>query len=137
MPHFCPCAYPWRAYPDGMLIFFHLLLSLSTAQAAETISKAEFVQGIRNALPARFCLDKSYFRTCFPLSAEACLASAKTAVNACSTSLEAGLPAQLHQPADGQTWGQKIGSCAGAKFEAEHEKAKLGLPECSKPWKEQ
>lgn len=119
------------------MIFLSFLFLLGSAHAADwTISKAQFVEGIKAGLTEELCLDKSYFRKCFTLTKEDCLKEAKGDVDSCVSATESTMPAQFKQPADGQTWGEKIGKCAGAKFEINWTKKKASTPECSKEWKE-
>jgi hypothetical protein len=113
-----------------------LLFSASAGAEGITISKKQFVEEFNDKLPKVFCTsEKSYFRSCFEGTAEACKEVASKAVAGCVAEREAELPAEFHQPKDGQEWGKKIGDCAGTKFEAEKAKDLKATGECKDPTK--
>jgi hypothetical protein len=121
------------------------LFSPSLALAAEapaaaapvTIAKAKFVEGFKAGFPDVICAEKAYFRKCFEVTQDACKKAASAALATCLTEIEKDIPAQLKQPADGQNWGEKLGTCTGSRYEAEQPKAKAASPDCSDPnkWK--
>lgn len=113
------------------MIFLSLLLIAQAHAADDTLSKARFLDGMKAGMPASFCADKTYFRECFSISKDDCTKAVTAAVSACADKLQGEVPAQLHQPADGQKWGEKLGNCAGVKFEEEKSTLKLKKPECS------
>ena len=114
------------------------ILICGHAQAGETsIAKAPFLEGMKAGLPDVFCAEKTYFRKCFPVSKDDCAKQMKAAADECLASVGKDVPAQLHQPADGQAWGEKIGSCVGTKFESANQASKVKSPDCedSTKWK--
>jgi hypothetical protein len=110
-----------------------ILLSLALAEAAMAadvlVPKAKFLEKFQAGAPASFCAEKGYFRKCFGFTDEACRKAVSAAVESCAKSVAAELPAQFRQPADGQKWGEKIGSCAGTKIETDAAKSKREGPD--------
>lgn len=113
-----------------------LALSVSAHSAEPKISRDKFIKGMKENLPAAFCAEKAFFRQCFPFGEEVCKSSAVTAMDPCVVEHEKAMPAELNQ-ADGRSWGEKIGACAGAKFEEVHAKEKKDTADCKDPakWK--
>lgn len=116
-----------------------LLLS-SPSFAAETtimVTKTKFLEAFKAGLPASFCGEKAYFRKCFQGTEESCKKAATAALSTCITDLDKEMPEKFKQPADGQSWGEKLGNCAGGRFEAEQTKGKLATADCkdASKWK--
>lgn len=101
------------------------------------VSKVKFIEGFKAGLPDIFCADKTYFRKCFDTAQEPCKKATSTALAACITEMEKEIPVQITQQAEGQLWGDKLGSCAGTRVEAELPKLKNVPAECKDPnrWK--
>jgi hypothetical protein len=107
--------------------------ALAAPATADMVSKADWLEVMKTALPVAFCQDQGYFRTCFNLGAEECESTAQSATRVCLAQFEAKVPAMLNQPADGTAWGQKIGGCAGNTFEMTRAKQKVDSPKCNDP----
>jgi hypothetical protein len=92
---------------------------------------------MKTALPNAFCAERQYFRKCFKISEDICIKEALRATKVCLASMEDELPAQIHQPADGQKWGGKLGKCAGTAFETSLINNKVNSADCKDPskWK--
>jgi hypothetical protein len=114
------------------------LLLLPAARAADVpVPKAEFKKEFASRLAEKFCEEKRYFRVCFNAKAEDCKKNVGTAVAACLAEMDAQLPETFHQPADGQKWGEKLGNCAGGKYEADQAKNIVNSADCKnlEKWK--
>jgi hypothetical protein len=98
------------------------------AGAEVVVTKAQWVEGMRTGLPVAFCKEGSYFRSCFRVSAEQCEDTARSAIRVCLADAE--LPAVFHQPLDGETWGKKVGSCAGSAYEMTHVAERISSERC-------
>lgn len=109
-----------------------MMFAAPSAFATEvTLPKKVFVEQFTAGLPKSFCdSEKTYFRSCYSVSAEECAASATKAIGACMTELDAQLPAEFRQPVDGQYHGRALGICAGEKFEEERAAARKSSAEC-------
>lgn len=85
--------------------------------AADTqISKAEWLSGMTAAIPTELCKDDSSFRECFKMEKTECEKSVAGAAQTCLDKVKGELPETLHQPADGEKWGLKVGECVGEGF---------------------
>lgn len=123
---------------EVLLIALLVSLLITPAHAADSVvTKAQFVEGIQPGLLEAFCADKAYFRKCFSVTKDECAKTTKAATKACLDKMQADFPAQFHQPADGGKWGEKLGQCAGNKFEEEFAKKKLKSADCedASKWK--
>lgn len=105
------------------------LLAAGPARAKE-VSKAEWIDTMKTALPTAFCAEGTPFRTCFEVTQEECEDAAASAVRLCLKKLQSKIPAKLQQPRDGEKWGQKVGECAGNSYTAALAKKKLNTKEC-------
>ncbi len=108
-----------------------LFLSYPAQADDVVISKAKFMEAMKSGLPGKFCEDKTYFRTCFPLSKDDCAKEAAKAVSACADKMQSDIPDKLHQPVDGQKWGQQLGTCAGTAFEQDEAAVKAKSADCA------
>lgn len=114
----------------GLVGLLFASLSGPPAGAETVVAKAQWVEGMKTALPVGFCKEGSYFRACFRVSAEECEDTALSATRVCLASVEDELPAVFHQPFDGQKWGQKVGSCAGSTYETAHKAERIASERC-------
>ncbi len=116
--------------------FLALLMVPTSASAADVvITKAKFVEEFKAGLPAALCGEKTFFRVCFDTTEDACKKAIAAAGATCMAELEKEIPEKLHQPADGQAAGKKIGSCAGKKYATDLDQKKKNSPECNDPAK--
>jgi hypothetical protein len=116
----------------------HLLFAVCALAAADnTLPKAQFLDGMKAGLPDTFCADKTYFRKCFTGTKEDCVKEIGVASGPCLEKFSAQMPAEFHQPADGQTWGQKVGECVGTKYETDLTAKLISNADCKDPakWK--
>jgi hypothetical protein len=120
-----------------MTFVLSFLLLHCSALADVSVAKKKFVDELRSGLPKTFCAEKSYFRQCFEGSEDKCLKTATAATTSCLSELEKDIPAILQQPSEGGTWGERLGTCAGQKFETDVAKSKKSNPDCNDPakWK--
>ncbi len=116
-------------------ILFSLLFFQGAFASESVIPKKLFLDEFKKGIPNSFCASGTYFRKCFELTEENCKAAVTAAATACIVASETEIPAQLQQPADGQAWGKKIGSCVGGKFETDLAKSKLTAADCKDPTK--
>ncbi len=108
-----------------------LLLGTANLQAAD-VAREPWVEGMKKILPELFCRDSaSYFRQCFDISSEKCFEMAASVTERCLDENLDQIPATLKQPDDGQMWGQKIGSCAGIRFEGGLIQYRNSNPKCN------
>ena len=97
-------------------VFLGALAIAASAQANE-ISKGQWIEGMKTALPTAFCSSAQYFRQCFDVTATQCEEVAASATRVCLSDIEQQLPNVLVQPQDGYYWGTKVGECAGTTYE--------------------
>lgn len=114
-----------------------VLVAGSSGAGAQTVDKQAWVTSMRQILPAAFCQEGTYFRSCFTQPLDACHAAANRATAACLTQFDPQIPVQMRQPVDGQAWGQKVGQCAGTLFEVSAKKNRVNSAICNNPaaWK--
>jgi len=105
----------------------------SLVSAKDTVTRAAWIDGMRTAIPDGFCKEGGYFRSCFAMTREECESIVSSATRVCLSNFDGEIPAALHQPADGQSWGQKVGECAGNAFEVTHAAQKVQSPKCNDP----
>ncbi len=113
-----------------LFTFLTLLLSHSGLAAPVSVPKAKFTEEFRTKLPAIFCAEKSYFRKCFTVTPELCKSTTTKAPETCLAKMDKELPSSLQQSTEVKNWGEKLGSCAGEKFETDLEGSQLGTEEC-------
>ncbi|HEY8280486.1 MAG TPA: hypothetical protein VIH99_12730 [Bdellovibrionota bacterium] len=106
------------------------LMPSAFADKTPTVAKAKFVDEFKKKLPVSFCDEKTYFRQCYSSAADSCKTASALATMECTAAVEKEIPAQLQQPADGQTWGKKIGTCAGEKVALAMAKEAKGTADC-------
>jgi hypothetical protein len=115
-----------------------IILFISSLLFAQTIiTKAQFTEHMKTALPNVFCAENQYFRKCFKVSEDECIKEAVRATKVCIASMESDMPAKLQQPKDGESWGTKLGTCAGSNYEVSLNKKKIDSKDCNDPekWK--
>lgn len=106
------------------------LLSAAPVRAQQEVSKADWTETMKTALPTAFCAEGTPFRACFKVTQEECEDAAASAARLCLKKLQSKIPAKLKQPEDGTKWGQKVGECAGNSYAAALAKKKLNTKEC-------
>lgn len=112
------------------LALLTILFSEPSLAVDAAVSKSRFKEQFQALLPNSFCGEKAYFRNCFGLNEESCKKLAVSATAACLAKMDAELPPQFKQPTEGAPWGEKLGACAGEKFETESIKTKVPSAEC-------
>lgn len=113
----------------GLATALGCLLAAAPARAVE-VSKAEWIETMKTALPTAFCAESTPFRRCFKVTQEECEDAAASAVRICLKKYQSQIPAKLKQPADGETWGKKVGECSGNSYGAALNKKKVNSKEC-------
>lgn len=88
----------------------------ANVSAEDTVPKDAWVKAMRDALPAAFCTDNSYFRSCFKIQANECHQVATQSTASCLRQHDAAIPKEFVQPNEGALWGEKVGNCAGTVF---------------------
>jgi len=114
----------------GLAAALLCLLAAAPARAQQEVSKADWMETMKTALPTAFCAEDMPFRTCFKVTQEECEDAAASAVRLCLKKFQSQIPARLKQPADGQKWGQKVGECTGNSYAVALSKKKLNTKEC-------
>ena len=109
-----------------------LLCSLAPARAGgqQQVSRADWIETMKTALPTAFCAEGAPFRTCFTVTQEECEDAAASATRVCLKKFQRQIPARLKQPEDGTKWGQKVGVCVGVSYAAALASKKLKTKEC-------
>jgi len=111
----------------------------TTSFAAESpkITKEKFATDYKAKMAELFCGEKTYFRQCFTGTMESCKKAALSAAEGCLSEMDKTLPAHITSQAEGKTLGEKIGTCAGEKFEMALLKEKKDTADCKDPakWK--
>jgi hypothetical protein len=108
-----------------------------TAAAEEptgvVIARDVWLDAFKNALPVALCKDRSYFRSCFSVTAAECEQVSASATRVCIGNVRKQLPPKLHQPDEGTAWGRRIGGCVGTSYESTLAQHKLQSPKCDDP----
>jgi len=122
-----------RRMRPGSLFVLAWLLIVPAAAAAQSMERSQWVSKMREVMPAAFCKDGTYFRTCFSVDTEGCRAAASAAMDACLQRYEAQMPTTFRNPEEGGRWGRVVGACAGTQFESGNRKLKRSLARCNDP----
>ena len=115
-----------------------VLISTSTLAAeGPKITREKFGADYKAKMAELFCGEKTYFRQCFSSAADVCKKNAITAAESCLKEMDKTLPAHITNQEEGKTWGAKLGTCAGEKFETALLKEKKDTADCKDPakWK--
>ncbi len=88
---------------------------------------------MKDALPAAFCKNGTYFRQCFEVTAEDCHKEAREGTESCLLQLKSEIPDQLSQPHDGRKWGERVGTCAGTLYEQGLADKRISSAACNNP----
>jgi len=116
----------------GALLVVLLRVSLSQAPASE-VSKEDWIARVRTSLPALFCAEGSYFRSCFTLTPQECEERAASTTRICLSDVQDQIPATLKLPDEGRKWGEKVGRCAGQAFEVSLLAKRIHSQKCDDP----
>jgi hypothetical protein len=104
------------------------------AHAADNVvTKSAWMEIMKTAVPNAFCSGKGisrYFRECFTVTEDQCIEEALRAVKVCMLSIADQIPAELHQPEDGRSWGSKLGKCAAEGYELSLIKSRVDSADC-------
>lgn len=103
------------------------------APAVDTLPRAQWLGEMGDLLPALFCQGGTYFRSCFETDAAACHKAASHATASCLEAHRDQIPEILRQPQDGQRWGEKIGTCAGTRYEEAFRSLRIDSESCNNP----
>lgn len=114
-----------------MRIVLAIAALLAVGAAPNSVPKADWMKGMKTALPVAFCKPTQYFRQCFKVTAEECEQVALSTTRVCLENLKDAIPDPLKQPEDGTTWGAKVGQCAGAAYETALVKKKIQNDKCN------
>ncbi len=105
----------------------------SSAAAGGKVSKADWVEAMKSALPGALCPAGGYFLSCFKMTSQECQDVALTATKKCLASLDDKFPAEFHQPDDGRKWGTQVGTCTGEGMELALKGKKNDTAKCNDP----
>jgi hypothetical protein len=99
-------------------------------RADTVVTKSVWLEAMRTRLPAAFCRESEFFRKCFTVTEAQCIEEATRSTKECIKSLAEEMPAEFHQPADGTSWGRKLGECAGRGYSASLRNSKIESVDC-------
>ena len=109
---------PVRALP--FLLLFPVIVVAQEAAAPPAgkvqVPRDTWVSAMKEALPNALCESQQYFRQCFDVTREACVAQTKKDTVSCLAKHADKLPAVFNQPEDGTEWGTVVGTCAGVAY---------------------
>ena len=114
----------------GFALALSCLLVSTPARGQEQVSKEQWIETMKTALPTVFCAEDQPFRTCFKVTQEECENAAASATRICLRKFQSKIPARLKQPEDGKKWGEQVGICAGNTYAAALNAKKLKTKEC-------
>ena len=114
-------------------ILFSCLLSFTASVHSIEVTKNDWVNGMKTAIPTAFCNSSQYFRQCFSITVQECEETAASTTRICLNKNLNKIPAILQQPKDGTHWGTIIGSCAGQAFEISLIKKRINNAKCKNP----
>jgi hypothetical protein len=97
--------------------------------ASPEVAREQLLDIFESKTPV-FCAESYYFRSCFTISAEECLATMAESVRSCVAQYESELPAQVPESV-AMPWAAKVGKCAGTAFEIVQVRAKISSEACS------
>lgn len=102
----------------------------SSAGYAEKMEKSALMDHMKHTLPEHFCKGGSYFTECFSVDNNQCQQAIKSAYNGCVEKHGSAIPASLSQ-GEVADWGNKIGSCAGSKYESDLAAKRISNARCN------
>lgn len=112
------------------LLVLLFLVGVPGASAEESAPKSAYLKSAEERLPAVFCSEGSYFRTCFKVSESECRSAASASIVSCIQQYDAEIPKELKHPQDTAGWGAKLGACTGTKFEEKWKGKTVDSAEC-------
>lgn len=115
------------------ICLFTFIFSLSYQAQGGDISKEEWISKMSTALPAAFCQSHQYFRQCFSVAAQECIAVATSVTKSCLNKYQDQIPASLQQPQDGSRWGGIVGGCAGEAYAIALQAKRINNERCNNP----
>ncbi|HUL57881.1 MAG TPA: hypothetical protein VLU43_01325 [Anaeromyxobacteraceae bacterium] len=115
---------------SSALVALLALLAATPAHAQQVVSKKDWLEAMKTALPTAFCAAGMPFRTCFDVTQEQCEDAAASAARVCLKKFEGEIPDRLRQPEDGKKWGEKVGQCAGNTYSIALAQKKVKSKEC-------
>jgi len=109
-------------------------LCISGQSLAQTVvTKTAWIESMKSILPNYFCDQAQYFRQCFDVDTEQCLAVMTEKSEQCLERSQAQIPDSLNQPKDGTAWGQVVGSCTGQAYEIALLAKRVRNAKCNNP----
>jgi hypothetical protein len=109
-------ASPWMIIEMRFLLLAFAALSVHVSSWAIEVSKAEWIEGMKTAIPAAFCSSSQYFRQCYSVTSNECEEATVSATRNCLAKYNTEIPAILVQPEDGTRMGEIIGQCVGYTY---------------------
>lgn len=107
-----------------------ILVSSVTFAADNSVPKESYLSVAQERLPASFCSEGTYFRSCYSVTEAECKAVTTEATTACIKQYGSEMPARLVHPQDTAGWGAKLGTCVGTSFETKLEGKLLSKENC-------
>lgn len=104
---------------------------IDKVQAADNVvAKSVWIEAMKTRLPNALCVPDEVFLKCFDVTQDQCIEETVRATKVCLSNFADQMPGEFHQPNDGQTWGRKVGECAGDAYEAKFSDKKKDSKEC-------
>lgn len=97
------------------------------------MSKSDWIDGIRHALPNAFCRESHYYRKCFSVTAEECKAAVNSAADVCLTKNNHDIPGTLIRPRDSALLGAIINVCTSRGYESSFTNKRIHNKKCDDP----
>jgi hypothetical protein len=113
-----------------ILVIFLITASLNVL--ANQVEKNDWINHIKNSMPAYFCQSNQVFRQCFSVSANDCLDVAYSAINVCLRNMDKKIPKKIKIPEEGQKLGGDIGECAATTYGAVLSDKRIKSEQCNK-----
>lgn len=117
-----------RIVLSGMATMVLILSIELNAQSPYELNKTQWMKEVSIQLPKEVCTDSSFFRSCYEITQQECLAKAESSLKTCLGATP--IPNVVSSLTHGQKLGLKVGGCLGVALQKEFRKKKKEIPEC-------
>jgi hypothetical protein len=106
------------------------LIVATVLLASCKVSSSDWKREMENQIPQAFCEPTQYFRQCFDVDEATCRSTVTELVRTCFAKIQ--LPESMGT-GDGESYGRKLGECAGGGYDDKLSSKRNNNPKCLDP----